>query len=472
MRYCVPIVLLVLMELPCLLHAQDGKTLFMHQWTSGDQMSHQGDGLGPVFNGNSCFQCHHQGGIGGGGDIDQNLDFLSNTSQKTIDKLRLIRAHSGFQNRDGLVRDTIILHRFSLDAEYTRIRGELLEFDGATCSSERERQRLQRAAAVVPVQQIHLDNTISAVRTQRNSTALFGAGLINQISDRALLHLASQHKPVSTNVSGRLSVVGMDRPGESIRLGRFGWRGQTSRLGDFVMDACAFELGLELDAREQTPDPRDRKYRPPGVDLTTAQVNELTRFVSELARPTQQMPDEASARERVKLGQQVFHKTGCADCHIETVAGIQGIYTDFMLHDMGDSLADPVPASRAMTRASVARLVGHKVPTHEELKFARGKGRTHSGSYGGGSTGSPFPVFAKAEFEETNTTHEWQTPPLWGIADSAPYMHDGRAATLVEAIAAHGGEATDSVEAYFSARIQDQLTLVEFLKTLRAPGEN
>ena len=64
---------------------------------------------------------------------------------------------------------------------------------------------------------------------------------------------------------------------------------------------------------------------------------------------------------------------------------------------------------------------------------------------------------------------EWTTPPLWGVADSAPYLHDGRAATLEEAIMWHGGEATSSREA-FEGLPRDQKDLViVFLRSLRAP---
>jgi CxxC motif-containing protein (DUF1111 family) len=66
---------------------------------------------------------------------------------------------------------------------------------------------------------------------------------------------------------------------------------------------------------------------------------------------------------------------------------------------------------------------------------------------------------------------EWRTPPLWGVADSAPYLHDGRAATLNEAISLHGGEALDSKQRFFELPEEDRRAVVEFLTCLRAPQE-
>lgn len=69
----------------------------------------------------------------------------------------------------------------------------------------------------------------------------------------------------------------------------------------------------------------------------------------------------------------------------------------------------------------------------------------------------------------TNLEQEWRTPPLWGVHDSPPYLHDGRAETLVEAIALHGGEAADCTARYFDLPAGEQLALIEYLHCLRAP---
>jgi CxxC motif-containing protein (DUF1111 family) len=67
---------------------------------------------------------------------------------------------------------------------------------------------------------------------------------------------------------------------------------------------------------------------------------------------------------------------------------------------------------------------------------------------------------------------EWRTPPLWGIRDSAPYLHDGRAATLEQAIALHGGEGSDAAIRYFMLPNNKLQRMIGFLKTLRAPEQH
>ena len=76
--------------------------------------------------------------------------------------------------------------------------------------------------------------------------------------------------------------------------------------------------------------------------------------------------------------------------------------------------------------------------------------------------------------DETNVTwdalqREWRTPPLWGVADSAPYLHDGRASTLDAALRWHAGEASDAAKEYRSLRKEDRDKVIGFLATLRAP---
>ena len=65
--------------------------------------------------------------------------------------------------------------------------------------------------------------------------------------------------------------------------------------------------------------------------------------------------------------------------------------------------------------------------------------------------------------------HEWRTPPLWGVRDSAPYLHDGRAATLEQAIAFHGGEATSVTQKYFQLSPEQRTQVLTFLRSLVAP---
>src|SRR5207245_1572799 len=105
----------------------------------------------------------------------------------------------------------------------------------------------------------------------------------------------------------------------------------------------------------------------------------------------------------------VFESIGCATCHAPKLGDVSGLYSDLLLHDMGEASSD-----------SATYYGGPAAPGRLD-DLAEAKERTRS-------TGVASPT-------------EWRTAPLWGVADSAPYLHDGRARTLEEAIQLHGGEA-------------------------------
>jgi CxxC motif-containing protein (DUF1111 family) len=122
---------------------------------------------------------------------------------------------------------------------------------------------------------------------------------------------------------------------------------------------------------------------------------------------------------------------------------VAGIYSDLLLHDMGHELADPaganVPGISGMTKAFDATL------------------------YYGGMTD----VFVAAPPE---SQRQWRTPPLWGLAESGPYLHDGRARTVDEAIRLHGGEARAARRKYASLRPESRIQLLAFLYSVGVPN--
>jgi CxxC motif-containing protein (DUF1111 family) len=272
--------------------------------------------------------------------------------------------------------------------------------------------------------------------SHRSTPALFGAGLIDEISEDVLRETAQAEAQRHNMVKGQLAFAGG-------RVGKFGWRGQIATLKDFVMGACANELGLEVPGHHQGIDPLDPGYRAPGLDLTQEQCDDLTVFVASLPRPQQRQPRNSDERELWQSGEHHFETVGCANCHVRTLGSVEGLYSDLLLHDLGPGLADPVgtPSSRA---------------------------GLFSSSGGGYNGGGPRDVFIEAP---AITLRQWRTTPLWGVADSAPYLHDGRAATLEEAIKAHGGEATPSVRLFAALPTADREKLLAFLGSLAAPQE-
>lgn len=237
--------------------------------------------------------------------------------------------------------------------------------------------------------------------------ALFGSGLLDAVTEAQLE--AARVAGEQRGVTGRIGRDDLDRPA------RFGWKANVATLEDFVHEACAQEIGLTTPLATQAPDPTGTYGTSAGPDLDTSQVRSLVTFVASLPRPPV-APDRHEGRA-------VFVEVGCAACHAEQLGDVQGAYTDLLLHDMGFGLS----------------------------------GRAGYGSSGLG------PVAGNA------TPSEWRTPPLWGVASSAPYLHDGRAPTLVEAIEAHGGEADSARERFEGLQKKRQRLLVGFLQSLTAP---
>jgi CxxC motif-containing protein (DUF1111 family) len=189
------------------------------------------------------------------------------------------------------------------------------------------------------------------------------------------------------------------------------------------------------------------------LDMTEDECESLVTFVASLPRPKRTETSDAGRRAAILNGEQVFSSIGCAVCHVADLGGVEGVFSDLLLHDMGSDLADPVPAAPQIVK--IQRQIGTQ--------------SVSSGGYTGGVT-NVFATFATTEFTvPSNLGQEWKTPPLWGVGSSAPYLHDGRAATLQEAILLHGGEASDSTRRYTQLPADAQARIIAFLQTLVAP---
>lgn len=423
-----------------------GRKLFMHDWSRPESWDASaepgsgGDGLGPMYNAASCVACHSLGGIGGAGTNEANVDLLHvprphgrvlSLRRGTFLK-RAARIHPGFA--EGL---SVTLHRFGRDESgnefpYRAWRSRFLgPFERKRLAPDRPTRRISGIT-------VHL--------TQRNTPALFGAGIIDAISDDTLIRTADRQRS-SEKVSGRVARTSTGA------VGRFGWRGQAASLHEFVLGACANELGLtvpghvqaenaleQLERRESSrldlpPDPQ----RATLLDLTDEQCRALTQFVSTVAAA--ERPPESGSPEEIEKGKALFAAIGCAECHVPDLGPAQGIYSDLLLHDLGERLSDPLAAFSESAASEPPRT---------------------SAGYSGGSG---FRRTRETEFLQ----REWRTPPLWGIALSAPYLHDGRAATLEDAIRLHGGEAEDAAARFRRLSPKESELVLQFLNRLPAP---
>ena len=396
--------------------ARVGRELFATRWVPRDPRCHGGDGLGPLYNATSCLECHDLGGPGGAGPAERNVDMATGVGYDYMsspdnpvppDGLRplltsnsisgrvlirtapartdLARIHPGFRDASSAV-----LHRNGVDPAYSRWRGDVPSF-------------FRRQGVVISV-------------SARNPPPLFGAGLIAALPDSAFQEAAGRQPPA---VRGRAHQM------QDGRIGRFGWKAQVPSLDEFVMRACANELGLEVPGHHQAASPLDPDAKAGALDLTAEECRALIGYVRDLPPPIALDPPGAAGSADIAIGRRAFETIGCADCHAPDLGTIRGIYSDLLLHDMGPGLSDP------------AAYYGDEDDP--------------------GSPGSP-------------TVSEWRTPPLWGFRDSAPYLHDGRARSLDEAVAWHGGQGTASAHRFRILSPTARHGVRAFLASLAAPA--
>ncbi len=459
----------------------EGHALFVKEWTPGAPSQHGGDGRGPVYNDTSCVACHNLGGTGGAGPLNKNVDLLTASITPSDDKIPdgplkdlqlhrrqltsaltqrfedapkpspkgsgpdrapLIKLHSGFRDSPS-----VLVHLFGTDREYEDWHLAILQPEiGRTVARTRRffgpehsaqlSTGPQRALSRLPVE--YGDFTL--VRTQLNPSPLFGEGLIDSIPDWVIEDAARPKGGGFSAVKGRVRRL------EDGRIGRFGWKAQSATLDDFVLTACAVELGLEVPGHPQSLDPRMKVSTAPGLDLTRTECDALTAFVASLPAPVMRMPEERADAQRVLAGRARFDAIGCSNCHTARLGEVDGIYSDLLLHDMGDQLSDSGSYSSFLPSSSSEDEDSTGIMPNGPMAFHGAKPRFRA-----------------------PTRREWRTPPLWGVRDSGPYLHDGRAETLEQAIALHGGQAASSKTSYFRLPQRERQSVEVFLKSLVAP---
>jgi CxxC motif-containing protein (DUF1111 family) len=334
------------------------------------------EGLGPAFNGTSCAVCHNIPTIGGAG---------------TMAELRAGRrnANGEFETLDAS-GDTLF-HMFSVP--------------GHGCQP------------VLPP-----DTNVFA---RRVPIPLFGAGLVEAISDQTLLALEDPHDRDGDGVSGRAGIVTDIDTGER-RVGRFGWKAQHATLITFGADAYRNEMGITNDIFPQesafgiTPeqmrlcdpfsdpeDIRDPRTRRRGIDNFAS----FMRFLSPVARET--------STDQIRSGEQVFAAIGCTTCHVPAL----------------ETGPNSNPLFHRKTVALFSDLLLHDVGTGDGI-----------------AQGAAEP-------------NEIRTPALWGLRFRRPLLHDGTA-TLEEAIRRHAREAELARRGFERLSDDDRAALLAFLGSL------
>lgn len=334
-----------------------GRELFDHDF-------HESDGLGnPDYNADSCRACHQDPVLGGAGGLELNVS-------------RFGRDNGGVGPFEDLTGGQG-LSKFRLPD-----RGDREEYDPLTAD----------------------------VFEQRQTPSALGAGAQDSILASAIL---ANEDPNDANGDGIYGVARRIDINGNIEIGRFGWKAQIPRIGDFVQDAMAGECGIT------TPDD-GRGFGAftdgDGVadpEITQEQVDEMTFFLAHLAAP-QRDGAAGALGARVASGEALFDAIGCAICHVPEMDGANGpvpLYSNLLLH--------------------------HVLP-------ADFRGMAEPGAEAG----------------------YFKTPPLWGIEDTAPYFHDGRAETLLDAILMHEGEAEGVRQAFENLNGREKRDVILFLEDL------
>jgi CxxC motif-containing protein (DUF1111 family) len=206
-----------------------------------------------------------------------------------------------------------------------------------------------------------------------------------------------------------------------------------------VLSAAAGEMGLEVAGRHQADDPRLLGVISAGLDMNREECEALVAYVRDLPPPVVSTPADPKEEMAVKEGEKAFRSIGCASCHLPKLGDVEGIYSDLLLHDMGAELGD----------------------TGDYAVFSAGSIRATD----------PAKEVVDSDSDPNSRAREWRTPPLWGLRDSGPYLHDGRAETIGRAVMLHGGQGASAAERFSRLSTRRRRQIEAFLMSLSAPRQ-
>ena len=408
------------------------------------------EGLGPVFNAVSCESCHVEDGRGRPpafvGETGTGLLFRLAINQQDANGFTLPDAIHGGQFQDDAIQG--IAPEGTIRISYQEISGTYA--DGIPYTLNQPIYDLTN----LNYGSFHSLTTFSP----RLAGQMIGLGLLEAIPEETLFALADPNDMDGDGISGRLNMV-WDVTANTFSIGRFGWKANQPNLLQQSAGAFNGDIGITSSLFPQQPctdvqacfdmvrngrneQGRNGRNGRGGnrrnnqnnngqnntvniIEVTDEELALVTFYSSTLAVPAQRNANDP----QVLQGQALFETANCSSCHITTIeTGIHDSipalsnqtihpYTDLLLHDMGDGLAD-----------------------------------------------------GQIDFQASG--REWRTPPLWGIGlfeevnGYTFYLHDGRAETLEEAIIWHGGEAQASRDAFLNMTATERNALIAFLQSL------
>lgn len=398
-----------------------GNSIFNRNWTTAPASTSGLDGLGPTFNARSCSSCHFKDGRGRPPltSDEPMVSMLIRLSVTGADE------HGGPKPEPTYGGQLNPLGILGVPGEGdARIVTELVAGqydDGSAYELEVPSYQLDALAFGDMAEDVML--------SPRTAPQMIGLGLLEAISEADLLAAEDAEDANEDGISGRANRV-WDVASQSVKVGRFGWKANQPSLDQQNAGAFVGDIGITSELfPEQNCTPAQTEcgaaFDGGTPELEAKFLDQVNYYSKLLAVPARR---DLSERE-VQLGEKLFDELGCAQCHtprfvtgqLEGFPELSGQtihpYTDLLLHDLGDALADGRP-----------------------------------------------------DFEADG--NEWRTPPLWGIGlffdvnGHTRYLHDGRARNLEEAILWHGGEAERSSAAFKALSQSGRAAVLRFLGSL------
>ena len=395
-----------------------GNSFFRQSWVSAPSSTTARDGLGPFFNAIACASCHFKDGRGRAPIFDGELGH----------GLLLRLSIPGTNSNGGSLLDPI----YGGQLQDNAILGQTVEGTyGITYQSIAE--TFADGTTVLlqkPFYQINnlgygsLANNVQI--SPRVASQMIGLGLLEAISESTILSFVTNNN--RDGISGKANYV-YDVVSNSQKLGRFGWKANQPNVRQQVAGAFLGDMGIttSLFPNEDVPTGVVATTIPNGgtPEISDLNLNRVVLYSSTLAVPARRNYSD----QNVLKGKKTFETVGCTNCHIpkiqtgntHTIAALRNQtirpFTDLLLHDMGEGLADNTPDFLA-------------------------------------------------------TGNEWRTPPLWGIGliktvnNHTNLLHDGRAKNVEEAILWHGGEGQNAKNKYKQLSAKDRNDLLSFINSL------
>ncbi|MFJ7794802.1 di-heme oxidoredictase family protein [Pseudomonas sp. NPDC096950] len=408
-----------------------GNSFFRSPWVIAPSTTTARDGLGPLFNTNACQNCHIKDGRGHPPTPNANnavsmLVRLSipdaPTYAKVIEHLGVVpEPVYGGQLQDMSVPGVAPEGKVRVDYTPVPVRFK----DG----TEVELRKPTLQITQLGYGPMHPDTRFSA----RVAPPMIGLGLLEAIPDEAILANVEAQAKEKNGIAGRPNKVWDDVQQKTV-LGRFGWKAGQPNLNQQNVHAFSGDMGLTTSLRpfddctdaqtacKQAPNGNGPNGEPEVSDNILRLVLFYSRNLAVPARRDVGTP-------QVLAGKNLFFQAGCQSCHTpkyttaanaaepELANQVIRPYSDLLLHDMGDGLADN-----------------------------------------------------RTEFQASG--RDWRTPPLWGIgltqavSGHTQFLHDGRARNLLEAVLWHGGEASAAQQQVLSFNAEQRAALLAFLNSL------